>query len=49
MGKLCMALMVTGGLLGYTGYAAGNQNLMFIGALIGLSGGAGLDRMLRAF
>lgn len=47
MTKICVAMMVVGGVLGYAGYGSGDQNLMFVAAVIGLSGVAGVDRLVR--
>jgi hypothetical protein len=49
MGKFCFLMLIVGALAAYFGWEIRSQNTMFVGVLLSLSGGAGVDRMLRSF
>ncbi|MFP5516398.1 MAG: hypothetical protein ACLGJC_25370 [Alphaproteobacteria bacterium] len=47
MMKLCFAMMGFGGLMAWLGFQAGADNVVFLGVLSLLAGGAAFDRMIR--
>jgi len=49
MGKICFSLLICGAVTALFGWEAGSQNTVFVGALLTFSGGAGIDRIMRAY
>lgn len=47
--KICLALLLLGGLVTFVGWNAGSQSMIFLGVLSVFVGGAGLDRTMRVW